>query len=69
MTGLRSYVGGAWVAPAGDGRPVLDAVTGEEIARVSSAGIDMAAALEYGRFHRPPAVAAINPSCRLINDA
>jgi len=26
--------------PTDDGRPVLDAVTGEEVARVSSAGID-----------------------------
>src|SRR5262249_29826788 len=32
-----------------DGRPVFDAVTGDEIARVSSAGVDMAAALAYGR--------------------
>jgi len=49
MALLRSYVGGDWVVPDGDGRPVFDAVTGEEIARVSSAGIDMAAALGYGR--------------------
>jgi oxepin-CoA hydrolase / 3-oxo-5,6-dehydrosuberyl-CoA semialdehyde dehydrogenase len=56
MTVLRSYVGGAWVAPAGDGRPAFDAVTGEEVARVSSAGIDMAAALEYGRRTGGPAL-------------
>jgi oxepin-CoA hydrolase / 3-oxo-5,6-dehydrosuberyl-CoA semialdehyde dehydrogenase len=56
MTVLRSYVGGAWVTPAGDGRPVFDAVTGEEVARVSSAGIDMAAALEYGRRTGGPAL-------------
>jgi oxepin-CoA hydrolase / 3-oxo-5,6-dehydrosuberyl-CoA semialdehyde dehydrogenase len=49
MTVLRSYVGGAWVTPADEGRPVFDAVTGEEVARVSSAGIDMAGALEFGR--------------------
>jgi oxepin-CoA hydrolase/3-oxo-5,6-dehydrosuberyl-CoA semialdehyde dehydrogenase len=59
MTLLRSYVGGAWVAPAGDGRPVLDAVTGEEVARVSSAGIDMAAALAYGRGTGGPALRAL----------
>src|SRR5690349_18280828 len=59
MTVLRSYVGGAWVAPAGDGRPVLDAVTGEEVARVSSAGIDMGAALEYGRRTGGPALRAL----------
>jgi oxepin-CoA hydrolase / 3-oxo-5,6-dehydrosuberyl-CoA semialdehyde dehydrogenase len=46
---LRSYVNGAWQAPAGEGRPVFDAVTGQEIARISSAGVDMAAALAYGR--------------------
>jgi len=59
MTLLRSYVGGEWVAPAGDGRPVFDAVTGEEVARVSSAGIDMAAALEYGRGTGGPALRAL----------
>jgi oxepin-CoA hydrolase / 3-oxo-5,6-dehydrosuberyl-CoA semialdehyde dehydrogenase len=59
MTLLRSYVGGAWVAPAGDGRPVFDAVTGEEVARVSSAGIDMAAALEFGRRTGGPALRAL----------
>ena len=59
MALLRSYVGGAWVAPAGDGRPVFDAVTGEEVARVSSAGIDMAAALEYGRRTGGPALRAL----------
>ena len=49
MTVLRSYVGGTWQAPADDGKPVFDAVTGEEVARVSSAGLDLAAALAYGR--------------------
>ncbi len=49
MTALRSFAGGTWIDPADEGRPVLDAVTGEEVARVSSAGIDYAAALEYGR--------------------
>jgi oxepin-CoA hydrolase / 3-oxo-5,6-dehydrosuberyl-CoA semialdehyde dehydrogenase len=56
MTALRSYVGGRWVDPADEGRPVLDAVTGEEVARVSSAGIDFGAALEYGRAAGGPAL-------------
>src|SRR5438552_5597154 len=56
MTVLRSYVGGAWTEPADEGRPVLDAVTGEEVARVSSAGIDLAAALAYGRSSGGPAL-------------
>ena len=56
MTVLRSYVGGAWTEPADEGRPVLDAVTGDEVARVSSAGIDLAAALDYGRSSGGPAL-------------
>jgi oxepin-CoA hydrolase/3-oxo-5,6-dehydrosuberyl-CoA semialdehyde dehydrogenase len=56
MAVLRSYVGGAWASPADDGRPVLDAVTGEEVARVSSAGLDFGAALDYGRSAGGPAL-------------
>jgi oxepin-CoA hydrolase / 3-oxo-5,6-dehydrosuberyl-CoA semialdehyde dehydrogenase len=56
MTVLRSYASGAWIAPADDGRPVLDAVTGQEVARVSSAGIDLGAALAYGRSAGGPAL-------------
>ena len=56
MTALRSYVGRAWTEPADEGRPVLDAVTGEEVTRVSSAGIDLAAALDYGRIAGGPAL-------------
>ena len=56
MMALRSYVSGTWTDPADDGRPVLDAVTGEEVARVSSAGIDRGAALDYGRSVGGPAL-------------
>ena len=56
MALLRSYVSGHWVTPDGDGRPVLDAVTGEEVARVSAAGVDLAAALAYGRDAGGPAL-------------
>jgi len=56
MTALRSFAGGAWIDPADEGRPVLDAVTGEEVTRVSSAGIDYAAALGHGRSVGGPAL-------------
>lgn len=49
MVVLRSYVSGSWRAPEDEGAPLRDAVTGEEVARISSAGIDMGGALEYGR--------------------
>ena len=53
---LRSYIGGAWRAGRGEGVPLHDAVTGEPIARISSAGIDMAAALDHGRRAGGPAL-------------
>jgi oxepin-CoA hydrolase / 3-oxo-5,6-dehydrosuberyl-CoA semialdehyde dehydrogenase len=53
---LRSYVSGNWVTPDGEGRPVFDAVTGAEVARVSAAGVDMAGALAYGRSVGGPAL-------------
>jgi oxepin-CoA hydrolase/3-oxo-5,6-dehydrosuberyl-CoA semialdehyde dehydrogenase len=56
MTGLRSYVSGAWQVPEDEGAPLLDAVTGEEIARVSTRGVDYAAALDHGRRVGGPAL-------------
>ena len=58
MPVLRSYVSGRWTAPP-DGRPVRDAVSGEEITRISSEGIDLAAALDYGRRVGGPALRAL----------
>lgn len=52
MTGiLPSYVRDSWWTPAtaDDAAVVRDASTGEEIARVSTAGLDLAGALEHAR--------------------
>lgn len=48
---LPSYVRDAWWQPSSDTQAtvVRDAATGEEIARVSTAGLDLAAALEHAR--------------------
>jgi oxepin-CoA hydrolase / 3-oxo-5,6-dehydrosuberyl-CoA semialdehyde dehydrogenase len=56
MTVLPSFVQGEWVTPSADGVPMHDAVTGEEVARLSTSGIDMAAALDYGRRTGGPAL-------------
>jgi oxepin-CoA hydrolase/3-oxo-5,6-dehydrosuberyl-CoA semialdehyde dehydrogenase len=56
---LRSYAAGSWITPTDEGRPVLDAVTGDEVARVSSAGVDLAAALDHGRSVGGPALRAL----------
>jgi oxepin-CoA hydrolase/3-oxo-5,6-dehydrosuberyl-CoA semialdehyde dehydrogenase len=53
---LRSYVNGSWATPSGQGTPLLDAVTGEQVTTISSAGIDMRAVLEYGRAVGGPAL-------------
>jgi oxepin-CoA hydrolase / 3-oxo-5,6-dehydrosuberyl-CoA semialdehyde dehydrogenase len=55
MAVVRSYIAGRWFAPDG-GTPVYDAVTGAPVAEVSSAGIDFAAALAYGRQAGGPAL-------------
>jgi oxepin-CoA hydrolase/3-oxo-5,6-dehydrosuberyl-CoA semialdehyde dehydrogenase len=46
---LPSFVDGHWFTPSVDGQPVRDAVTGDVVCAISSAGIDFAAALGYGR--------------------
>jgi oxepin-CoA hydrolase/3-oxo-5,6-dehydrosuberyl-CoA semialdehyde dehydrogenase len=53
---LRSYVGGRWHTAGADGTLLYDAVTGAEIARISSAGVDMAGSLGYGRRVGGPAL-------------
>jgi len=53
---LESYVGGSWFAAADEGQPLADAVTGEEVARISSAGLDVPAMLQYGRTVGGPAL-------------
>lgn len=62
MAVLSSWVEGGWVTPEIEdvaGAPIHDAVTGEEICRLSTAGIDMAAVLDYGRRVGGPALAAL----------
>jgi oxepin-CoA hydrolase / 3-oxo-5,6-dehydrosuberyl-CoA semialdehyde dehydrogenase len=56
MRVLESYVAGQWQTPSGGGVEVHDATTGEPVARVGSDGIDVAAALRYGREVGGPAL-------------
>ena len=58
MAVVRSYIEGHWYAPDA-GTPVYDAATGEPVAEVSSAGVDFAAALAYGRRVGGPALRAL----------
>jgi oxepin-CoA hydrolase / 3-oxo-5,6-dehydrosuberyl-CoA semialdehyde dehydrogenase len=57
---LESYTAGAWFRAADEGSPLLDAATGEEVARISSAGIDLAAMTDHARTVGGPALRALS---------
>ncbi|OLM32820.1 Aldehyde dehydrogenase, PaaZ [Pseudonocardia sp. Ae717_Ps2] len=59
MTLLRSHLSGTWQTGSGEGRPLYDAVTGDEVARISADGLDLAGALEFGRRTGGPALRAL----------
>jgi oxepin-CoA hydrolase/3-oxo-5,6-dehydrosuberyl-CoA semialdehyde dehydrogenase len=46
---LRSFLNGEWVTGSGEGRVLHDATTGEPVATVSSEGLDLKRALDWGR--------------------
>jgi oxepin-CoA hydrolase / 3-oxo-5,6-dehydrosuberyl-CoA semialdehyde dehydrogenase len=46
---LESYVAGRWFRAGDEGTPLLDATSGEEVARISSAGVDLAAMVGHAR--------------------
>lgn len=56
---LESFAAGRWVAAPDDGMPLHDAATGEEIARISSTGLDTAAMASYARDVGGPALRAL----------
>lgn len=56
---LQSYAAGCWVVGEGDGQGVRHAITGEPVAEVTSAGVDFAGMLDYGRRVGGPALRAL----------
>src|SRR5947199_5643867 len=53
---LLNYVSGQWREGTGPGVTLIDPVTGEELARISSQGIDIEAALAFARTRGGPAL-------------
>lgn len=53
---LESYASGHWQAGSGAAVTVDSAITGEPVARISSAGLDFAAMLDWGRRMGGPAL-------------
>ncbi len=56
---LESYVAGQWFRAADEGEPVLDAATGEQVARISTRGLDLGAAVAHAHEVGGPAVRAL----------
>ncbi len=49
MIQVKNYICGQWVAGEGEEQKIYNAITGDQIGSVSSAGLDYEAALNYGR--------------------
>jgi 3,4-dehydroadipyl-CoA semialdehyde dehydrogenase len=61
---LPNYLAGQWVEGSGAGTPLVDPVTGDELARISSDGVDLKAALEFARSKGGPALRQLTYSQR-----
>jgi len=57
---LANYVEGKWQEGSGDGTPLVDPVTGDELAQASAEGIDLRAALRYSRDTGGPNLRAMS---------
>ncbi len=53
---LPNYVSGQWKEGTGPGETLIDPVTGDELANISSQGIDLEAGLAFARTHGGPAL-------------
>ena len=56
MSMLESYAAGRWFRATDEGAPLRDATTGEEVARISSTGLDVGAMVEHARSVGGPAL-------------
>ncbi|QIK77367.1 phenylacetic acid degradation bifunctional protein PaaZ [Nocardioides piscis] len=56
---LESYACGTWFSASDEGEPLLDATTGEEVARISATGLDLAAMTAHAREVGGPALRSL----------
>ena len=57
---LGNYVTGKWVEGDGNGKPLYNAINGDQIALATTDGIDLAEVLQYGRKVGSPALRKMN---------
>jgi 3,4-dehydroadipyl-CoA semialdehyde dehydrogenase len=53
---LPNYVNGKWSEGSGPGETLIDPVTGDALANISSQGVDLEAAIAFARTHGGPAL-------------
>ena len=56
MKNYDNYVLGKWIKGDGDGTPLFNAITGKEIGRASSKGLDFSQMMDYARSTGSPAL-------------
>src|SRR3954471_15829149 len=56
MMKLENYITGNWITGDGEGQALYDAVTGEELGRATTKGLDFAGILKYAREVGNPAL-------------
>jgi oxepin-CoA hydrolase/3-oxo-5,6-dehydrosuberyl-CoA semialdehyde dehydrogenase len=56
MAALENYILGKWVRGDGEGQALYNAVSGEEIGRASTSGLDFSSILDYARKKGNPAL-------------
>lgn len=59
MSILESYLAGKWVSGSGPGKPIKSAVTGTEVALISSEGVNFSEMLDYARKEGNPRLRAM----------
>jgi len=57
---LKSFLGGTWVTGGGEGNKLFDPVTGEELARASSEGLDLSGGFAFARQEGGGALRALS---------
>jgi 3,4-dehydroadipyl-CoA semialdehyde dehydrogenase len=65
---LPNYVSGRWSEGLGAGEVLFDPVMGDELASITSQGIDLEAALKFARAHGGPALRQLTNDANFTRD-
>ena len=63
MKNYNNYALGKWIKGDGEGAPLFNAITGEEIGKASSKGLDFAEMMDYARKVGGPKLRKMTISC------